>query len=129
MEPQDIERTAATYTEAWNSGSAEAVAAFHAEKSQIVINDGEPWTGRSGVGDMARGFFADVPDLSLRCDGLRAAGTHAVYLWTFVGHHAQTRKPLKISGWEEWTFGGDGKLIASRGWFDAADYERQVEGC
>lgn len=128
MTPQDIERIAEAYTEAWNSGSAEAVAAFHAENSRIVINRGDPWEGRSGVADMARGFFADVPDLALRCDGIRTAGDHVVYLWTFEGHHAQTRNPLKVTGWEEWNFGADGKVTGSLGWFDAEDYQRQVEG-
>lgn len=59
------------YTAAWNSGSPEAVASFYAEDGQIVINRGEPWRGRSGVAEMAAGFFADVPDLTLVCDKVR----------------------------------------------------------
>jgi uncharacterized protein (TIGR02246 family) len=70
---------------AWNSGSAEAVASFYAETGGIVINRGTPWKGRAGVQAMAEGFFADVPDLNLTCDGLRVAGDHVVYLWTFTG--------------------------------------------
>ena len=77
---------------------------------------------------MAAGFFADVPDLSLTCDGLRIAGDHVAYLWTFTGHHAQTRNPLRIIGWEEWDLDSEGKVTASRGWYDAADYARQVAG-
>ena len=38
---------------------------------EIVINRGEPWTGRAGVRDMAAGFFRDVPDLTLTCDDVR----------------------------------------------------------
>lgn len=121
-----IEQIAAAYTAAWNSGSAEAVAAFYAKEGTIVINRGNPWQGREGVAAMAAGFFSDVPDLKLACDGLRVAGDHVVYLWTFTGHHAETRKPLRISGWEEWDLDAEGKVAASRGWFDAADYDRQV---
>ena len=75
---------------------------------------------------MAAGFFADVPDLSLTCDGIRVAGDHVVYLWTFTGHHSGTRAPLRIAGWEEWDFDTDNNISASRGWYDAAYYARQV---
>jgi uncharacterized protein (TIGR02246 family) len=115
------------HTEAWNAHSAEAVASFHAEDSRIVINDGKPWEGRAGVAEMARGFLADVPDLVLRCDGVRTAGHHVVYLWTFEGHAAGTGARLTVAGWEEWTFRPDGKLSSSLGWFDAEDYQRQVD--
>ena len=77
---------------------------------------------------MAAGFYADVPDLSLTCDDIRLSGTHAVYVWTFTGHDATTGNPLKIRGWEEWDLTDDVKVKASRGWFDADDYARQVEG-
>lgn len=126
METDNIAATAAAYTAAWNSGSAEAVASFYAATGGIVINRGTPWEGRAGVQAMAEGFFADVPDLTLTCDGLRVAGDHVVYLWTFTGHHAGTGNPLLIMGWEEWDIDADGKVAASRGWFDAADYTRQV---
>jgi uncharacterized protein (TIGR02246 family) len=124
----EIHAAAAAYTAAWNSGSAEAVASFYAETGGIVINRGTPWKGRAGVQAMAEGFFADVPDLNLTCDGVRVAGDHVVYLWTFTGHHAETRNPLRITGWEEWDLDGEGKVTASRGWFDATDYARQVTG-
>ena len=124
----DIAEIASAYTDAWNSGSAEAVASFYAPEGNIVINRGTPWEGRAGIAAMASGFFADVPDLSLTCDGLRIAGDHVAYLWTFTGHHAKTRNPLRITGWEEWDLDAAGKVTASRGWYDAADYARQVAG-
>lgn len=116
------------YTAAWNTGNPEAVAAFFAEDGQIVINAGAPWRGRSGVAAMAAGFFADVPDLSLTCDGLRVAGAHVAYLWTFTGTHSGSGAPLKISGWEEWDLDAQDRIAASRGWFDVADYTRQAAG-
>jgi len=93
-----------------------------------VINEGEPWTGRDGVRRMAEGFFADVPDLTLTCDEIRVAGSHAIYVWTFTGHDAGTRHPLNIRGWEEWDLGDDLKVRFSRGWFDADEYARQAAG-
>ena len=75
---------------------------------------------------MAAGFFADVPDLALICDNVRCAGNHVAYFWTFTGTHATTKRPLIISGWEEWGLDADLKVTASRGWYDADDYARQV---
>lgn len=117
---------AQAYTAAWNFGSPEAVASFFANDGQIVINGGNPYVGRRGVAEMAAGFFADIPDLSLACDGVRCAGSHVMYLWTFTGTHATSKARLRVVGWEEWDLGPDGNVVASRGWFDADDYARQI---
>ncbi len=50
FERKSIEGLAAAYTSAWNTGSAESVAAYFAENGEIVINRGAPWRGRAGVG-------------------------------------------------------------------------------
>ncbi len=121
-----LDALATRYTAAWNSGSPEAVAACYAPDGGIVINRGQLWDGRAGVAAMAAGFYADVPDLTLACDGVRAAGDHVVYLWTFTGTHAGSGRPLHVVGWEEWDLDADLQVTASRGWFDAADYARQT---
>ncbi len=74
------------------------------------------------------GFYADVPDLRLVCDGLRIAGDHVAYLWTFTGTHVATGNSLRVVGWEEWNVGPDLLVRSSLGWFDADDYARQVAG-
>jgi uncharacterized protein (TIGR02246 family) len=126
VDPKAVRAMAAAYTAAWNSGSPEGVAPFYAPDGHIGINRGEPWVGRNGIGEMAAGFFADVPDLKLVCDEVRCAGNHVVYCWTFTGTHAATKNPLRVAGWEEWDLNPDLKVVESRGWYDAADYERQT---
>ena len=121
-----VMKMAQAYPAAWNSGSPEAVAEFYAPDGQIVINRGDPWVARKGVAEMAAGFFADVPDLKLACDNVRCAGNHVAYFWTFTGTHSGTKNPLRVSGWEEWDLDADLKVKASRGWYDADDYERQT---
>jgi len=69
----------------------------------------------------ATGVMAEIPDDEVRC-----AGDHVVYAWTFTGTHAGTKNPLRVAGWEEWDLDPDLQVVASRGWFDAADYERQT---
>ncbi|WP_430447969.1 nuclear transport factor 2 family protein [Rhodophyticola sp.] len=100
----------------------------YAEDGEIILNRGEPWTGRARVAQMAAGFYADVPDLALPCHVVRPAGDHVIFVWSLTGHDAGTGNPLKISGWEEWDLDEDGKVIASKGWFDAEDYARQASG-
>lgn len=115
IDDDSMTRVADAYTAAWNSGSSEAVAEFYAPDGRIVINRGEPWVLRAGVAGMAAGFFADVPDLTLVCDGVRVAGDHVVYLWTFTGTHAPTGRPLRIAGWEEWDVDDQLRVSSSRG--------------
>ncbi len=112
-----MKQVADAYTAAWNSGSADAVAEFHVLDGGIVINRGQPWEGRAGVAAMAAGFYADVPDLHLTCDGLRVADDHVVYLWTYTGTDARTHQPVRVSGWEEWDVDEDLKVKSSRGWY------------
>lgn len=128
IDPAAVAQMAHDYTAAWNSKDPEAVASYYALNGSIVINRGDPWQGRAKVAEMAAGFFADVPDLSLTCDEIRVAGDHAIYVWTFTGHDAGTGHPLKIKGWEEWDLTPDLKVAASKGWFDAEDYARQAAG-
>ena len=122
-----VRTLAAAYTAAWNSGSPEAVAEFYSLHGQIVINCGAPWLGRKRIAEMAAGFFADVPDLRLECDNVRAAGNHVAYFWTFTGTHSSSKNPLRVVGWEEWDIDDALKVVASRGWYDAEDYARQTE--
>ena len=117
---------AVDYTAAWNTRRPEAVAAFFAETGEIVINRGPLWEGRAGVAAMAAGFFADVPDLALQCDGAKLAGSHMLYLWTFTGTHAGTGRALRITGWEGWELGAARLVTASRGWFDPEEWVRQT---
>ena len=125
MTPED---KAIAYTAAWNSGNPAAVAAHFTPEAHIIINRGDPHAGRAALEAMAAGFHAAFPDLKLTCDGIRSTGSHAVYLWTLEGHHAETRNFCKVSGWEEWDLDESMNVTRSLGWFDATDYQRQIDG-
>lgn len=114
------------YAAAWSSHSPEAVAAFFAEDGQIQINKGEVQKGSSALRDMAAGFYAAYPDLTVYCDDFRRSGRHATCIWSFDGHHAETGKYVRVKGWEEWELTESGKIQASLGWFDAEDEARQI---
>lgn len=126
---QDIlQNLARDYAIAWSSGDPEAVADFFAADGQIVINRGDPMKGRAAIVEMARGFHSEFPDLEVRCDMMRKAGDHALFVWTREGHHVETGNHVVTRGWEEWDLDPDFKVVSSKGWFDAEDYQRQIDG-
>jgi uncharacterized protein (TIGR02246 family) len=125
---EEITKIAEHYEAAWNSGNPAQVAACYAPNGGIIINRGTPWQGRAKIVEMAAGFFADVKDMRVILDELRVAGDHVAFIWTFTGRHAGTNNPLDVKGWEEWDLDTDGAISASKGWYDAEDYARQVAG-
>jgi hypothetical protein len=52
------------------------------------------------------------------------------YHWTFTGTNTGpggTGNAVRISGFEEWTFGEDGLVVESQGHYDEDEYARQIE--
>jgi predicted ester cyclase len=71
------------------------------------------------------------PDMVVAMDDVSADDERAVYRWTLTGIHAGSGgagNRVRISGYEEWSFGDDGLISESRGHYDEADYERQLNG-
>ena len=121
-----IENFAQDYTAAWCSGDPARVASHYAPDGMITINRGDPVVGTEAMQEMVAGFYREFPDLRLFCDTVRSAGNHVVFVWTLDGHHAATGNRVRVGGWEEWDLTDDLKVQASLGWFDAAEYERQI---
>jgi len=128
FDPKILTKFALDYAKAWCSGSPEAVANCYASDGQIIINRGDNLAGRAAIAEMAAGFYAEFPDLVVKCDSIRTAGNHAVFSWTLEGHHAETKNFVRAPGWEEWEISDDMKIQSSAGWFDVADYEQQIKG-
>jgi uncharacterized protein (TIGR02246 family) len=130
MDEAQLRDFATRYTAAWCSQDAARVAAFFAEGGSLQINDGEPAVGRAAIAADAQGFMTAFPDLVVAMDGLSVDGNRAVYRWTLTGTNTGpggSGNPVRISGYEEWTLGADHLIAESRGHFDAADYQRQVQ--
>ena len=70
------------------------------------------------------------PDMVVQMDSVMRAGTEMVFYWTWTGTNTGpggTGKAVRITGYEEWTFGSDGLISQSLGHFDEAEYERQLK--
>ena len=128
-ESERFEDFARRYTEAWCSQDPARVAAHYAAPGSLTINDGAPSPGPEAITEAARSFMVAFPDLQVLMDDVRAQGDKTVYNWTLVGTNTGpggTGRPVRISGFEEWTFDEDGLIGASLGHFDQNDYDSQL---
>jgi steroid delta-isomerase-like uncharacterized protein len=120
---------ATRYTAAWCSHDAARVASFYAPDGSITINAGIAAVGRTAVAATAQAFMTTFPDLVVRMDNLRQEGAKVVYQWTASGTNSGpggNGNAVRFSGREEWTLQADGLIAASRGYYDEADYQRQM---
>lgn len=130
LDPKALAAFAVRYTEAWCSQNADRVAGFFAPDGSLAINGAPPAVGRAAIAASAQGFMTAFPDLVVAMDRLDVEPKVA-YHWTLVGSNTGpggTGRRVRISGREEWTFDTDGLIARSLGFFDQADYQRQLVG-
>ncbi len=126
---KDLTALATQYTAAWCSQNAARVAGHAAEHGSLTINGGTPAVGRAAIAESAQAFMTAFPDLVVTMDSLSVHDDKTIYAWTLTGTHTGpggTGRRVRISGHEEWTFDTDGLIVHSLGFFDAADYQRQL---
>ncbi len=119
---QQIQQLAREYTEAWCSRDPRRVAAHYATDGPTAINGGEP----APIEVVAESFVAAFPDIEVFMDDLVVIDDIVEYHGTFTGTSAETGKSVRITGFEEWTIGADGRIVESRGHYDQAEYDRQL---
>jgi hypothetical protein len=122
---------ATRYTAAWCSQNAASVASFFSAAGSLTINDGPPSVGHAAISAAAQSFMSAFPDLVVTMDRLVVDGVQITYHWTLTGTHAGaqgTGCAVRISGYERWRFASDGLIAQSNGYFDAAEYQRQLSG-
>jgi len=124
-----IREMARSYTSAWCSNDPTGVARHYQPGASLRVNDGEPAVGREKIAEVARGFMTSFPDMEVRMDGLVAGNGRVFYQWTLTGTNTGpggSGRRVNISGFEEWQIGDDGLIAQSKGYFDAEEYERQL---
>lgn len=130
MNQSGMKEFASRYAEAWCSQDPARVASFFAEDGSLKVNNGSPAAGRAAIASTARGFMTAFPDMVVKMDDLQQVENGFVFRWTLIGTNTGpggTGKRVHISGYEEWTIGGDGLINQSLGHFDEAEYERQLK--
>ena len=119
-----IEQLARSYTEAWCSRDPGQVAGHYVPGGTIAVNGGDA----TRIDEVAGAFIAAFPDIEVLMDDLVLRDDGSVeYRWTFTGTSAETGKSVRVPGYEEWTIAADGRIAESRGHYDQAEYDRQVQ--
>ena len=108
MTSDELNDFASRYAKAWCSQNPEKVAAFYAKGASISVRD--------------------FPDMIVTFDKVGPRGDRTAFHWTLTGAHVGTGNHVRISGYELWKFNDAGLIAESSGHFDAAEYERQVNG-
>ena len=117
---------ARSYTEAWCRHDPSGVAGHYAPGGTIAINGGEP----TEITEVASSFISAFPDIQVFMDDVLVSDDVVEFHWTFTGTNTGpggTGKSVRISGFEEWTFGDDGLVAESKGHYDQAEYDRQLQ--
>jgi uncharacterized protein (TIGR02246 family) len=129
MDAYQLTEFATRYAAAWSSQDPARLASFYAESGSLTVNDGRPSVGRAAITATARGYMEAFPDMVVRMDRLAGEDAVVVFHWTWTGTNTGpggTGRPVRISGYEEWTMDG-GLITASRGHYDEAEYRRQMK--
>jgi len=85
--------------------------------------------GRHAITEVAREFMTGFPDLLVTCDQFEPEGDAYRWAWrmrgTFSGPGG-THQSIDIRGHEMIRFDATGLITAAEGFFDQADYDRQL---
>ena len=127
----ELEKFAQRYAKAWCTQNPESVAAFFAERGSISINNGPPAVGRAAIAKEAQAFMTTFPDMVVTMDKVVHDEEGTKFHWTLTGTNTGpggTGKRVRISGYELWQFDNAELIENSKGRFDSAEYERQLNG-
>jgi hypothetical protein len=117
------------YASAWSSQQPEKVARMFSADGSLTINSGVPAIGRASVATIARGFMISFPDLDVRCDRLIYENGELRWYWTMKGTNSGpggSGKSIDISGFEAIELNSDGLIVSAQGFYDEAEYNRQL---
>lgn len=121
---------ATRYAAAWCSQNPQSVASFFAPSGWLNINGGPRAQGRAAIAREAQAFMTAFPDMGVSFDRLVESGDRVQFHWTLTGTFTGpggTGKRVHISGHEEWLIGENSLIAESRGHFDNAEYQRQLQ--
>lgn len=127
--PRELSYLASRYAAAWSGQVPEDLASLYAEDGSLSVNEGAPAMGREAIAATARSFMEAFPDMVVVMDSVTGDADHATFYWTWTGTNTGpggTGRPVRLSGYEEWTLNAAGQIADSKGHYDEAEYRRQV---
>ena len=129
MDFMALRNFATNYAAAWSSQDPELLASFYAPEGTLTVNGGEAVVGRLAIADTARSYMEAFPDMVVEMQALQGNGERAEFHWLWTGTNSGpggTGRAVRITGYEEWTFGPDNLIVESKGHYDEALYRAQL---
>lgn len=130
MDQTQLTDFATRYAAAWSNQSPASLASFYAEDGSLTVNAGAPSIGRAAITATAQGFMSGFPDMLVKLDQVSHDNGRVTFRWIWTGTNTGpggTGKSVRIKGYEEWTIGADGLIAESKGHYDEAEYQRQLQ--
>ena len=130
MSPTQLTDFATRYAAAWSGQDPTALASCYTEDGSLTVNQGTPSVGRAAIAATAQGFMTAFPDMVVKLDEVSQEGSRAIFRWIWTGTNTGpggTGKSVRIKGYEEWTIGADGLIKESKGHYDEAEYQCQLQ--
>lgn len=125
----ELNEFAIRYAAAWSSQDPERLASHYAKNGVLQINDGDPSVGREAVTETARSFMTPFPDMVVSLVELRRVGDEVQFHWRWTGTYTGpggNGNAVDLRGYEQWTLDDDGLILQSLGYYDEAEYKRQL---
>ena len=125
----ELNEFAIRYAAAWSSQDPERLASHYAKNGVLQINDGDPSVGREAVTETARSFMTPFPDMVVSLVELRRVGDEAQFHWHWTGTYTGpggNGNAVDLRGYEQWTLDDEGLILQSLGYYDEAEYKRQL---
>ena len=129
MSQSELTDFATRYAAAWSGQDPEDLASFYAPNGSLTVNAGTPSVGRAMIAATAKEYMSAFPNMVVKMDSVSQEGSHVTFHWTWTGTNTGpggTGKPVRISGYEQWTIGAERLIVESKGHFDEAEYQRQL---
>ncbi|WP_339893278.1 ester cyclase [uncultured Algibacter sp.] len=125
----NLESFARSYAQVWSGVRPEFVALFFEENGALQVNENKPALGREQIAKIAKGFMLDLPDMVVSFDSLVNKTNGTEFHWTLTATNSGpggTGKKVKVSGFELWQLGENGRILNSQGHFPTEEYNRQL---
>ena len=129
MNESELREFGIQYEKAWRSLVPEEPFSYQAENCVASINDGSPMiSAEERLGGIV-GFMEAFPDLLIMMREIVEEERGTVFYWNLKGTNTGqggTGNRIDIDGCEVWKLNNDNKITELDVYFDAEEYERQV---
>ena len=129
MKRIDLNDFGTRYAAAWSSQNPNLLASFYAENGSLKVNANWASVGRTAIAATAQSYMTAFPDMVVKMQQITQKDDHPVFHWIWTGTNTGpggSGKFVRMTGYEQWTMDRNGLIAESKGHYDEAEYQRQL---